>query len=268
MTITAAATKGTFWQGDSGWADRWTDTALPRRVDVAVVGGGLAGLAVADELVRLRPYASIAVFEAVRIGFGASGRNAGFLSPLPLPTWLLGVARCDDHAWASAQVNREVHALAARIASDLTSAAICPTPLRLEGSGRLWSSALGALIGGSILIVPYLMGGIGGGDVKLLAAMGAWLQSRSLLLAFGVGGLLIGTVALVRLCRRRSLQRSTILSLQIAKSQLLSLGRSLALDDRVEDVVRRDDRHERLIPFGVCFAIALCLLVGWRLIQH
>jgi prepilin peptidase CpaA len=138
----------------------------------------------------------------------------------------------------------------------------------LAGGGGVAASALGALIGGSILIVPYLMGGIGGGDVKLLAAMGAWLQSRLLLLAFGVGGLLICTVALVRLCRRRSLQRSTILSLQIAKSQLLSLGRSLALDDRVEDVVRRDDRHERLIPFGVCFAIALCLLVGWRLIQH
>jgi prepilin peptidase CpaA len=138
----------------------------------------------------------------------------------------------------------------------------------LNGGGGVVASALGAFVGGSILIVPYLMGGIGGGDVKLLAAMGAWLQSRSLLLAFGVGGLLIGTLALVQLCRRRSLQQATVLSWQIAKSQLLSLGRSLALDDRVELAIMREDRRQRLIPFGVCFAIALCLLVGWRLVQN
>jgi prepilin peptidase CpaA len=41
-----------------------------------------------------------------------------------------------------------------------------------EGIG---SAALGWLIGAVAFIVPFALGGLGGGDVKLLAAIGAWL---------------------------------------------------------------------------------------------
>jgi glycine/D-amino acid oxidase-like deaminating enzyme len=48
-------------------------------VDVCVIGGGLAGLTVAREIAR-RGW-SVAVLEANRIGWGASGRNTGFVLP-------------------------------------------------------------------------------------------------------------------------------------------------------------------------------------------
>src|SRR5712671_165659 len=48
-------------------------------VDVCVIGAGLAGLTVARELAR-RGW-SVAVLEAGRVAGGASGRNAGFVSP-------------------------------------------------------------------------------------------------------------------------------------------------------------------------------------------
>src|SRR5438874_2798432 len=48
-------------------------------VDVCVIGGGLAGLTVARELAR-RGW-SVAVLEAQRIAWNASGRNAGFVAP-------------------------------------------------------------------------------------------------------------------------------------------------------------------------------------------
>src|SRR5687768_4915823 len=48
-------------------------------VDVAIVGGGLAGLTAAIELVRAGR--RVAVLEAERIGWGASGRNGGFVGP-------------------------------------------------------------------------------------------------------------------------------------------------------------------------------------------
>jgi gamma-glutamylputrescine oxidase len=48
-------------------------------VDVCVVGGGLAGLTVAREVVR-RGW-SVAVVEARRIAWNASGRNSGFVMP-------------------------------------------------------------------------------------------------------------------------------------------------------------------------------------------
>ena len=48
-------------------------------VDVCVIGGGLAGLTAARELAR-RGW-SVAVLEARRVGWNASGRNAGFVAP-------------------------------------------------------------------------------------------------------------------------------------------------------------------------------------------
>src|ERR1041385_3916156 len=64
-----------------------TAVAVPERpalthnldVDVCVVGAGLAGLTVAREVAR-RGW-SVAVLEAGRVADGASGRNAGFVSP-------------------------------------------------------------------------------------------------------------------------------------------------------------------------------------------
>ncbi len=50
-----------------------------RRVHTVIVGAGVCGLAVAHQLGRLRPDVEIALLEAERAGFGASGRNAGFL---------------------------------------------------------------------------------------------------------------------------------------------------------------------------------------------
>jgi gamma-glutamylputrescine oxidase len=48
-------------------------------VDVCVIGGGLAGLTTAREL-ALRGW-SVAVLEAQRVGWNASGRHAGFVAP-------------------------------------------------------------------------------------------------------------------------------------------------------------------------------------------
>src|SRR5216684_286301 len=48
-------------------------------VDVCVVGGGLAGITVAREVVR-RGW-SVAVVEARRLAWNASGRNSGFVLP-------------------------------------------------------------------------------------------------------------------------------------------------------------------------------------------
>jgi FAD dependent oxidoreductase len=50
---------------------------VPPSVNFAIVGGGFTGLAAAAWLRRLAPEKSVAVFEADRIGAGASGRTGG-----------------------------------------------------------------------------------------------------------------------------------------------------------------------------------------------
>ena len=68
----------------------WEDTCerrpfpvqpVPAEVDVAVVGGGLTGLSAALHLVRARPDWKVTVFEAARVGAGASGRSTGIVGP-------------------------------------------------------------------------------------------------------------------------------------------------------------------------------------------
>lgn len=58
-----------------------TSRELPNNVDVIVVGGGYAGLSTALTLARANK--SVIVFEAGRVGEGASSRSAGSLGNLP-----------------------------------------------------------------------------------------------------------------------------------------------------------------------------------------
>ncbi len=51
--------------------------------DWIIVGAGFAGLAAARRLSQLRPGERIVVLEAQRVGWGAAGRNSGFMIDLP-----------------------------------------------------------------------------------------------------------------------------------------------------------------------------------------
>lgn len=48
------------------------------KTDVAVIGGGFTGIAVAHELKRAEPGLDVTVLEAKTVGYGASGRNGSF----------------------------------------------------------------------------------------------------------------------------------------------------------------------------------------------
>lgn len=54
-----------------------------RRADWVIVGGGFAGLSAARRLSQLVSRDRIVVLEAQRIGWGAAGRNSGFMIDLP-----------------------------------------------------------------------------------------------------------------------------------------------------------------------------------------
>jgi glycine/D-amino acid oxidase-like deaminating enzyme len=75
------------WRARSLWLDTLSDPIVPRprlegavECDVAVVGGGFVGLWTAYALVRADPSIRVALVEAEIAGYGAAGRNAGFVS--------------------------------------------------------------------------------------------------------------------------------------------------------------------------------------------
>ncbi|MFJ4373932.1 NAD(P)/FAD-dependent oxidoreductase [Pseudomonas japonica] len=71
-----------FWQHDYGVYVPNTRLTEDLKVDVAVIGGGFTGLNTAWQFKRDNPGARVLVLEAALIGFGASGRNAGFSTKL------------------------------------------------------------------------------------------------------------------------------------------------------------------------------------------
>lgn len=72
-----------FWYRGIGVPDRRPQLPGETTVDVAIVGAGLTGLWTAYYLKTLQPDLRIAVLEKEFAGFGASGRNGGWLSAEP-----------------------------------------------------------------------------------------------------------------------------------------------------------------------------------------
>ena len=69
---------------NSLWADGFKQSGkrneFNNSYDVAIIGGGFSGLWSAYHLLKLDPKLSIVIFEAKSIGYGASGRNGGWVS--------------------------------------------------------------------------------------------------------------------------------------------------------------------------------------------
>jgi prepilin peptidase CpaA len=69
----------------------------------------------------------------------------------------------------------------------------------IQGLEGLWFSFLGLLVGLAIFFIPFAMGGMGGGDVKLLGAVGALQGWQFVFSAAILAALAGGVMALVYL---------------------------------------------------------------------
>ncbi len=132
-----------YWQREAGASTPVAASEPPREADIAIVGGGLAGVSAAVAILERQPGASVALLEANYIGYGASGRNGGLMSPLPAPIWLLTADRDESHAWATRTLNAKLHALAARLAETVPGGEVRPCMLQLQAMGPLSSSGAG-----------------------------------------------------------------------------------------------------------------------------
>jgi prepilin peptidase CpaA len=68
----------------------------------------------------------------------------------------------------------------------------------------LMYSMLGTIVGLALLLPAYAIGGMGAGDVKLLAGVGAWVWSTTTLYAFAVSTIVGAIIAILMvLCQRK-----------------------------------------------------------------
>jgi prepilin peptidase CpaA len=125
-----------------------------------------------------------------------------------------------------------------------------------------WADSLcGALFGFGVLLPVYLMGGMGGGDVKLLAAVGAWLGITLTVWVFITSALVQGLYAVFLVLRYGNLGE-TWLNLQVIWHRLATISRHLGAEDGVEAEANRVNRR-RLIPFAAMLACGILVILVW-----
>jgi Flp pilus assembly protein protease CpaA len=130
------------------------------------------------------------------------------------------------------------------------------TPIGQGGAFALW----GALAGLACLLMFYVLGGVGAGDVKLLAASGAWVGFMAVLVITLIAAIFAGLYALVLVWRAGTWHESTA-KVRLLFRQGLVLAKYVAEEERVEEVVKNDNRRARLIPFAAMVLGGIAVLV-------
>ena len=124
------------------------------------------------------------------------------------------------------------------------------------GTGLLWALA-GFAVGFALLILPWILGGGGMGDVKLLAALGIWLGPLLILPAFGLGAvcaLIMGVMLMVA---------STFTSgISTTQRRFLNKGGAATA------TAGSPRKYKRVLPFAVPVAIGTWLVLAWMLISN
>jgi prepilin peptidase CpaA len=126
------------------------------------------------------------------------------------------------------------------------------------GPAGVYASLTGLLVLLAVLLPPFALGGIGGGDVKMMAALGALLGPLRALTALIIGSILGGVVMVAHLARRGRLREKLAATRHLCSAAVSA--RSIAplkLSSDGPDVV--------LLPYSVPLgvgAIAVMLLSG------
>jgi len=123
------------------------------------------------------------------------------------------------------------------------------------GLSGLADGFLGMLLGFAFLILPYLWGGMGAGDVKALAALGAWLGPKLTLFLFCYMGIAGGIIAVGYLVWQG------ILWQKIKEGWVFLLNLILCRPDGPPRPPSQAQLTEG-IPYGVAIAVGMLVLVG------
>ncbi|MCS7305807.1 MAG: A24 family peptidase [Thermoguttaceae bacterium] len=118
-----------------------------------------------------------------------------------------------------------------------------------DGMGILAALA-GFGVGFLLLLLPALLGGGGMGDVKLLAALGAWLGWKSLLVAFSLG-MVLASLGALAVMAYNSL---------VPKEQPAEAGPTLR---EMTTGRPKTQTPQRVLPFAVPLALSTWVVLAW-----
>lgn len=128
------------------------------------------------------------------------------------------------------------------------------------GWSGLATGTLGMLTGFGLLIVPWLMHGMGAGDVKLMAAIGVWLGPMLTLYSFALGAIIGGLAAVVMiLSTGRMRMAGANLAIILAKC---SSARTMFTEF---GAAKSFGATSQLLPYGVPLTAGTLIVLGAKM---
>ncbi|WP_254511049.1 prepilin peptidase [Anatilimnocola floriformis] len=121
-----------------------------------------------------------------------------------------------------------------------------------------WMALAGFAIGFGLLLLPWLLGGGGMGDVKMLAALGSWLGPIGILVAFACGA---GIAALMAM----SLMFGSVVTSGISSTQRKFL--TAGANGGTVNADAKAKKTKRVLPFAIPVAIGTYLTLAWMLLR-
>ena len=123
-------------------------------------------------------------------------------------------------------------------------------------------SGYGLAVGFSLLIVPYALGGLGAGDVKFLAGIGAWIGPQAILPILIIGCIATGVYSATVILRTRGLNGIAANVRCLVHSVVAHAAGSAPSTEGVQAIAREPDRRERLVPFSAMLAIGVWCVIA------
>jgi prepilin peptidase CpaA len=119
-----------------------------------------------------------------------------------------------------------------------------------DGVTGLGWSLLGTFVGMMLLLVLRNVGGMGAGDVKLLAGVGAWLHAEITLYAFAATAIVGGLMAIVMIYRSGQWEKHLSMAYRI-----LNEWKTVKNPTKLAEIARERKPTMTLLPYGIPMAI-------------
>jgi prepilin peptidase CpaA len=123
--------------------------------------------------------------------------------------------------------------------------------------GLAWSMA-GTVVGLGLLLPAYSIGGMGAGDVKLMAGIGAWIGATATFYAFCVSAIIGGVIAVAMVLIHRRWHHHVQQFFAIV-DEILTLRNPEALSA----IAAQRKSSMRLLPYGIPIALGTISYFLW-----
>ena len=123
--------------------------------------------------------------------------------------------------------------------------------------GLLWSLA-GTVVGLLTLLPAYAIGGMGAGDVKMMAAVGAWVHVVTTFYAFCVSAIVGAVIAIIMIVVSGDTKKHW------AQAQFI-LNEIMTVKDpeKLAALAAKRKPKMRLLPYGIPLAIGTVMYFAW-----